>query len=179
MPKKQFAKPDVTPESRVALAMAVSARVQIRAITLLSTTARRPPLGDKLPSNLELSIDVQSDLDKEKQEIAVRISCSLFGRHDEQKHGQPALEIRADYWLLYSVATTEGLKPENVKAFGDLNGVYNVWPYWREYVQTTIVRMGMPPMPIPVFRPLDLKASETLRRTPVRKSKRPQIEKKQ
>ena len=175
MPKKKLAKPSAPPESKLALAMAVSARVQIRAITLLSTAARRPPLDAKPPTNIELNIDVQSDLDKQKQEIGVRVSCALFGRHDEQKNTPPTLEIRAEYWLLYSVAPVEGLTPDNIKAFGDLNGVYNVWPYWREYVQSTVTRMGMPPLPIPVFRPLDLKSPEKPGRTSGRKSQRPQI----
>jgi preprotein translocase subunit SecB len=175
MPKKKLVKPSVPPESRVALAMAVSARVQIKAITLLSTTARRPPLGAKLPTNLELNIDVESHLDTQKQEIGVRVSCAVLGRYEEQEDTKPMLEIRADYWLLYSVATAEGLGLDNIKAFGDLNGVYNVWPYWREYVQSTVTRMGMPPLPIPVFRPLDLKPLEKTKQLPGRRPKKAPI----
>jgi preprotein translocase subunit SecB len=33
-----------------------------------------------------------------------------------------------------------------------LNGVFHVWPYWREMVQNTLARMGLPPLILPVFR---------------------------
>jgi hypothetical protein len=175
MPKRTVTKPAAPQESQVALAMDVSARVQIRAITLLTTTAKRPPLAAKLPTNIELIIDVQHDFNEQKQEVGVRVCCGLLGREPDQKHNDPTLEIRAEYWLLYSLSNTEGLREENFRAFADLNGVYNVWPYWREYVQSTVARMGMPPLPIPVFRPLDLRPSEKSRPVSGRRTRERQI----
>ncbi len=35
--------------------------------------------------------------------------------------------------------------------FGKHNVGYHVWPYWREYVQNTCCRMGIPPIPVPFF----------------------------
>jgi preprotein translocase subunit SecB len=32
-----------------------------------------------------------------------------------------------------------------------MNGIYNIWPYWREYVQTTTSRLGLPPLTLPVL----------------------------
>jgi len=37
-------------------------------------------------------------------------------------------------------------------AFARTNGIYNAWPYWREFVQNMIARMNLPPLVIPVFR---------------------------
>lgn len=37
------------------------------------------------------------------------------------------------------------------KEFGRFNVGYHAWPYWREYVQSTSARIGIPPIPVPMF----------------------------
>jgi hypothetical protein len=37
--------------------------------------------------------------------------------------------------------------------FGHANGLYHVWPYWREYVHSAFSRLRMPTITIPMFRP--------------------------
>ena len=47
----------------------------------------------------------------------------------------------------------EGINDEHLHAFSATNGVFNAWPYWREFVQNTTARMGLPtPVIVPVFR---------------------------
>lgn len=36
--------------------------------------------------------------------------------------------------------------------FGQFNIGYHVWPYWREYVQSVCARMGIPPIPVPMYQ---------------------------
>lgn len=45
-------------------------------------------------------------------------------------------------------------------AFANVNGMFNAWPYARELVHSTVARMGLPPMILPVYRV----ASETPRK---------------
>lgn len=35
---------------------------------------------------------------------------------------------------------------QSVAAFAEFNATFNAWPYWREYLQSTTVRMGLPPV---------------------------------
>jgi hypothetical protein len=43
--------------------------------------------------------------------------------------------------------------PDSVlEEFARVNGVYNAWPYLREYVQTTVSRMNLPPLLLPLLR---------------------------
>ena len=37
------------------------------------------------------------------------------------------------------------------KEFSRFNVGYHAWPYWREYVQSTSARIGIPPIPVPMF----------------------------
>lgn len=56
------------------------------------------------------------------------------------------LELR--YQIPQDLQIHEGLLDE----FAKLNGIYNAWPYWREFVQNTLVRMGLPPLALPLYR---------------------------
>lgn len=46
----------------------------------------------------------------------------------------------------------EKLSAEATKAFAQKNAGFNVWPYWREYVQSTCCRVGIEPIPIPLYK---------------------------
>ena len=43
------------------------------------------------------------------------------------------------------------MSDEFAGAFGKMNGIHNVWPYWREYVQSVSTRAGMPPVTLPLM----------------------------
>ncbi|MCW7550528.1 hypothetical protein OO184_22005 [Photorhabdus sp. APURE] len=44
------------------------------------------------------------------------------------------------------------LTNDELKAFSENNVAFNVWPYWREYVQSTCNRMGIPQINIPLYK---------------------------
>jgi hypothetical protein len=56
--------------------------------------------------------------------------------------------IQADYRLM------EGFRPseEEIEAFNGGNAILNCWPYFREFVQSTVTRMHYPPPTIPFLR---------------------------
>ena len=64
------------------------------------------------------------------------------------------LEIEAEFYARYLLnpsADLEALRPA-IEEFGRYNLGYHVWPYWREFVQSTCARMGIPPIPVPMYR---------------------------
>lgn len=68
------------------------------------------------------------------------------------------LRVSASFRLEYAFRAKGG-PAENERdlffgAFANVNGTYNVWPYFRELVQSLTGRMGLPPIVIPVFRAL-------------------------
>ena len=62
-----------------------------------------------------------------------------------------AFQLEAEFLLNYKVNSFEGITDEQLDAFGKMNGIYNAWPYWREYIQSTTVRMGLPALTLPVL----------------------------
>lgn len=52
----------------------------------------------------------------------------------------------------------------DLDAFAQTNAVVHTWPYFRELVQSTIWRCGLPPFPLPLFRITDQQPASTFRR---------------
>jgi len=52
------------------------------------------------------------------------------------------------YFVPNDVELSEGLLEE----FATTNGIFNAWSYWREYVQSTLSRMELPPLSLPLYR---------------------------
>jgi len=141
--------------TRLDLAAPVSARVQIKHVVLAEAAASRKARQKGPPADLTLNVNVKTEANRKEHLIEVLPRFTLVAM-DQGENGGEQLRIEALFVLQYEVSSFEGLRRPNIDAFGELNGLYNVWPYWREYVQSTTVRMGLPPLIIPVFRPLDV-----------------------
>ena len=89
-------------------------------------------------------------------EVAFRLEVS---NASDQKEFQA--ELRAKFGLSYGIPADEEFSSEELKAFADINAVFNAWPYWREWVQASLSRMGMPVLTVPVFRIRRPAAAET------------------
>jgi hypothetical protein len=64
------------------------------------------------------------------------------------------LEITATFaahYLLRADADVDQILSA-LEEFAGCNVGYHVWPYWREYVQSTCARLGIPPVPVPLYR---------------------------
>ena len=53
--------------------------------------------------------------------------------------------------LQYVVPQDTELSEGLLEEFAKSNGVFNAWSYWREFIQSTLVRMGLPPLALPVY----------------------------
>lgn len=63
---------------------------------------------------------------------------------------KPLAEIQATYQVRYKSKTK--VSEEALNEFGKFNVGYHVWPFWREYTQSTSLRMGIPVISIPPYR---------------------------
>ena len=66
--------------------------------------------------------------------------------------GDPIILIDCTLVLEYEAKAVGDLPAANLRAFAETNGVFNAWPYWREFAQSMAARMGIPRLVIPVFR---------------------------
>lgn len=107
-----------------------------------TANTKRSSSGDSIIASVEMYFEMAEDTDESKDE--------------------PPLIICATFDLNYRVENLRQFSDEQVQAFGTVNGAYNAWPFWRELVYTTLSRMGVPPVTLPVFRvlPADKSASK-------------------
>jgi hypothetical protein len=87
----------------------------------------------------------------EGDEFAVRTRFALAALNKEDPAKDPHFQIRAEFILVYHLATLSQYSEQSLSAFAQTNGVFNAWPYWREFIQSTTARMGIPPVVVPVF----------------------------
>jgi hypothetical protein len=139
--------------SKVDLATPVSQRIELENLLLLETVARRQPLRGTLPAHISVNVDVKTDANKKEGVIQVRPHFVLVARFENESNDE-LMRIEAVFLLQYRVPSFDGLRKANITAFGEMNGLYNAWPYWREFVQATTVRMGLPALTVPVYRPI-------------------------
>ena len=84
------------------------------------------------------------------------------------------LRVTAEFILDYRVdESLTGIPDEAATAFGKMNGIHNIWPYWREYVQSTSMRAGFPPIAIPLMTVGSMLAHYARRKR--RRNSRPQV----
>jgi len=62
------------------------------------------------------------------------------------------VEVGAVFVAVYLLHSGETLKQEDLHAFATENGLFNVWPFWREFVANGLLRSGMPVFLMPPFR---------------------------
>jgi hypothetical protein len=60
--------------------------------------------------------------------------------------------VECAYEVDYVLREGFEITAEHVKAFKDGNAIFNAWPYFREYLQNNLQRMGLPALTAPFLR---------------------------
>jgi hypothetical protein len=83
--------------------------------------------------------------------VVVEVQFEMEG-FQEREEERKLVELSAVFQLSYRLTGDFNPTPEQLKAFSEINAPYNAWPYWRELVHSTILKMGLPPLIAPVYR---------------------------
>ena len=172
--KKEIVKANAATNDVMAAAP-VSDQVQIHDVALVAVTAEFVPSDISSPGVISTDFRTEALLDSAKNILVVKVLFSLQAHHQDAPKVN-FLSLDTTFRLVYTVDSGQDITQEQVDAFGQANAVFNAWPYWREYVQSTTVRMGLPPLVLPVFRIARPKADPTAAtgrpdRTPTPKAK--------
>ena len=137
-------------------------KLEVRDIRLVNLTcgllAPAPPAGSV---SIELGHTVKVEV-VEGNALAVHVQYSLKGSPDGPDSA-PYVNLSVVFQLLYDGDGLTSIAPEKLQAFGEINGVHNAWPYFREVVQSMSTRMGLPSMTVPL-----LKITKTTEKAPAR-----------
>jgi hypothetical protein len=141
--------PETRGASELKLASAVAKRVQIRDVRLVAISAQvhsRAPVG-----KVFLNQDQEIRAEQSDGVVTVTIGFNLRGKQEEDA-SDPLVTLAATFELTYALEGPGEVEEEQLRAFANVNGLFNAWPYWRECVQNVSARMDLPKLTVPVFR---------------------------
>lgn len=142
-------------ENPLDLAAPIIERVEIQSIFLAESRTLRHPQANLCQGGLRSDVTVAKvEVGRNEESKSIYV-CPEFRLTISTEGGAEAtllLSIDAKFVLIYSLQSFDGLEDKNLKAFGTTNGVFNAWPYWREFVQAMTTRMGLQSLTVPLFR---------------------------
>ena len=136
------------------LAIAVSGIVQIEQISLIEFSAMRQPEIEALAVTIKHAApEVTAQFDGQKKRITVKAKFGIEGSDSQGTEQRTILRVHACFLAIYALepSGSAAITPEQADAFGKVNGLFNVWPYWRELVQSITTRMALPPLTLAVL----------------------------
>jgi hypothetical protein len=95
---------------------------------------------------------VRSDSDPERLEVVLDFGFRALDERDAEAPSE-VVKLQATFALQYMLPRDMSFEAEALRQFAWLNGAYNAWPYWREFVQSVTGRIGLNGLTPPVFRP--------------------------
>lgn len=109
-----------------------------------------------------IDTELSAEQDKKKVKlIRIHLSAGLrfisAGLSEEIEKNPAELEkhvraeITASFIAEYQL-TCDNLEQEAIEEFAKVNAGFNVWPYWREYVQNLCSRMHLPIAILPLYQ---------------------------
>jgi len=167
MAKKRVKTKALKGENKVAAGLLVSDRVQLKDVRLISCKCDQTPEATLGKKEYDINYSTEVQVDKKNGYLIV-IAKFHFEAITESKTQKPVILIDTSFLLAYKIENFEGLTQKGFEQFANLNGIYNSWPYWREFVQNTVTRMGLPSLTIPVFRIVPSNAKKSIKKKSVR-----------
>ena len=129
-----------------------STHAELDRVTLLDASLKKAVDTSSLSRPLELRIHYEPGL------AAVKSGCANlqirfeFRATDASGDAPDVIALACTLEASYSLEKDYKPGSNAIDAFHRANAVFNSWPFFREYVQSTVVRMNMPAPPVPLLR---------------------------
>lgn len=129
----------------------VSPYMEIERIRLLQGIFEVLPDGtspneEPLQTRVATRVELKDRLLESKVQFEFRARAPIAGDQP------PVVHVVATYLLVYRIRHDVEPSQEALTAFSQINAVYNAWGYWREFLQTALQRLEMPPFTLPLVR---------------------------
>ena len=128
--------------------------VQIEDVRLREASCRSLVQPSEVANTLVATPSHETSVTKEPGNDGLLLINTNFSLEIRDGEGEEQLqaEVHGVFELSYRIPNKETFSSDELKAFGQVNAVFNAWPYWRELVQASLVRMSMPTLTVPVYR---------------------------
>ena len=103
---------------------------------------------ENVSSSLSLNIEEKNSFEQDGSILKVYYIFKLTAV-DEEKN-EPVITLQAKYTIRYNISKDIEVTKDFMKVFSDLTLGMLLWTYFRELVNNTIYRMGMPTLVLPL-----------------------------
>lgn len=141
--------------------------VQIENVRVVDASARTSIRPSEDPAVLEAKVGRDARVAQLPEDgvfiIRVDFTFSAHREDDRKPKTLPnaAIAVSVSFELTYRIPANMSAPEETLNEFGTENGIFNAWPYFREFVHASLARMGLPPFILPVYRLAQPKKTET------------------
>jgi hypothetical protein len=145
--------PHGPPDYDPALVGPVAAQVQIESVELVGSHFVRSDDGShptEWPDSLAPEIGINVEWAR-TDDNGVSV-LTTFGTHFEMDDGvEEPYSLVARFRLRYTLTGDAPLQEDQLANFAHWNAMFNAWPYWREYLSSTLNRSRLPQFMVPVM----------------------------
>ncbi|MCC6390027.1 MAG: hypothetical protein IT167_05450 [Bryobacterales bacterium] len=148
------------------LAFEVNQNAAIRRIRLARAKVASQAMGERATAPISVVFNFKSkEITAPAGILRLEIAFRMTGVEEKEerkrrpagkkvgdKRETPVVLVECAYEVDYLLREGFLITPEHVHAFKEGNGIFNVWPYFREYLQNNLQRMGLPPLTVPFLR---------------------------
>jgi hypothetical protein len=159
MPKKNNPAA-VPPSPQIVSIAAVVRQAQLEEIRLLSCEVALGEVPRELHQHLSVGVNLLGPEKILGAVVRIAISGNAPTADGNPVRTDGSFYLDAKFGIRYLLASLDGITQEMAAAFGNVNGVFNIWPFWREFVQSMTTRMGLPPIVVELLKsPPNLKSA--------------------
>src|ERR1041385_165173 len=137
-------------EKQFRAASEFSTHAELDRVTLVQAAVEKSTNIGSLSRPFEISFDYEPGVAAVKSGSA-NLQVRFDFRAADAAHND-AVTVKCTLEASYSLAKDYSPGSDVVHAFHSANAVFNSWPFFREYVQSTVLRMNMPAPPVPLMR---------------------------
>ena len=154
MSDQSTGKPDTAALTSAAAVAAHVSIVSVRFTSFSALTSHRA--FEKVPERIKPKIGF-TEPQIRRVEGSLAFTTTLLCRFavEDGDPLSPILDIRATAEVVYTHDPAATISDADARSFASLNVPFNAWPYWREFAQSSLLRLGLPAFPLPLFRVAD------------------------
>jgi len=140
-------------ETQLAVTVHQNAEINDVRLARAKVTADRPTSNMKNPIAITMGVKSRQ-VEGPVGQILIEVSFRLAGatKKSDQPKNRTAVCVECTFEVGYQLKPGFAPTEEQIRAFKEGNAIFNCWPYCRQYVQESIIRMGFPPLILPFLR---------------------------
>lgn len=146
----------VSTDSR-SLATEVISAAELSGIRLAQCVCNQSLEDNKLPDEMESKLlHMEGHIARNRKTVFLSFHFQILGTYKKtRREDVPPLTIQALYQSAYRINPDVDASDDEVVGILQSIGILNVWPYWREFIQSVTTRMDLPPLTLPLMNTSD------------------------